>query len=421
MTGTEAIAYMQAISWRGSKPGLERTRALLDAMGHPEQTLKFIHIAGTNGKGSTAVMLSTVLRKAGYRTGLFTSPFLQRFHERMQVDGLPIPDGELGAVTEKILPYAEQLSDKPTEFELMTCVAFQWFADRQCDIVVLETGMGGRLDSTNVIEAPEVCVLTAIGLDHTEQLGGTTALIAGEKAGILKKNVPVVLYQAPQDVDDVVAKACRAKGCPLTRTNFGSIRVHSDDMEGQFFDYGPFPDLHLTLLGGHQRKNAAAAVEALLLLRQKGWQISDAALYAGLAEARWPGRFELLRRKPLFVADGGHNPQCAEALAANLAFYFPGRPIRFLLGVLSDKDWHRVMETVAPLADRFVTVAPDSPRALPAEELGRYLERFGKPVTVCPSIQAGVQSVLADAGPEDVICSFGSLYLTGEVRTLLLG
>lgn len=418
MTGSQAIDFIHSISWQGSKPGLERTQALLEAMGRPDRKLKYIHIAGTNGKGSTAAMLSSVLQKAGYKVGLYTSPYLQRFHERMQVDGIPIPDSELGNVTERVAPFATAMEDRPTEFELMTCVALQWFADRGCDIVVLETGLGGRLDATNVIEKPEVCVITAIGLDHTEYLGSTLADIAREKAGILKPGVPVVLYQAPDEVTDVVKAACNEKHCPLTITRPHDIRVHSDTIRGQEFDYPPLLRIHLPLLGEHQRRNTAVAVDTLRWLDKLGWNISDKVAYEGLAAVQWPGRFEILRSAPLFIADGGHNPQCAEALATNLAYYFPGKPIHFLLGVMADKDWHTVMDTVAPLAASFTTVTPDNPRSLPAAQLGAYLERYGKPVTVCPSVEEGLRRILA-TGPEEVICSFGSLYLTGQVRTLL--
>jgi len=421
MTGQEAISHIHAVSWQGSKPGLERTIALLDALGRPDRRLKYIHIAGTNGKGSTAAMLASVLQKAGYRTGLFTSPYLQRFHERMQIDGRPIPDEELGSVTAYVAPFAESMADRPTEFELMTAVALQWFADRKCDIVVLETGLGGLLDATNVIEQPEVCVITAIGLDHTELLGDTLAKIAGEKAGILKPDTPVVLYQAPHEVDEVITAAAILKGCPLTRSRPEEIVVRSDTMEGQVFDYPPFSNIRLSLLGSHQRSNAAVVLETLLRLRKRGWNIPDAAIYDGLAEARWPGRFEILRTAPLFIADGGHNPQCAFALAENLKHYFPGRSIHFLLGVLADKDWPTVMETVAPLAASFTTVTPDNPRALGSGELGEWLAQYGKPVTVCSSIEEGVNHILEHTPEDEVICSFGSLYLTGAVRTVLVG
>lgn len=419
MTGTEAISRIQSVSWQGSRPGLERIQVLLSLLGHPENRLKFIHIAGTNGKGSTAAMLAAVLRQAGFRTGLFTSPYLQRFHERMQIDGIPISDEELGTVTEIAAPLAEGMTDPPTEFEMMTGVALQWFANRRCDIVVLETGLGGRLDATNAIPAPEVCVLTAIGLDHTAILGDTLPLIAREKAGIIKPNTPVVLYEAPSSVERVVAEVCEEQGCPLTVARFSSLQVHRDDLQGQCFDYGPWKDLHLSLLGSHQRRNAAVVLETISQLRKKGWSIPETALQKGLSLARWPGRFEILRSSPVFIADGGHNPQCAEALSANLTSYFPNTPIHFLLGVLSDKDWHTVMDVVAPLGSRFVTVTPDNPRALPAQTLGAYLERFGKPVTVCASVEEGLRTILAEAGPETVICSFGSLFLTGEVRTLM--
>lgn len=419
MTGEQAIQFIQSVSWQGGKPGLERIRALLEAMGHPERKCRYLHIAGTNGKGSTAAMLSCVLQKAGYRVGLFTSPYLQRFHERMQVNGNPIPDEELGEAAARLLPLAQALADPPTQFELMTCVAFQWFAHCGCDIVVLETGLGGRLDATNVIQHPEVCVITAIGLDHTDLLGDTLSRIAAEKAGILKPGVPTVLYRAQPEVDAVVEAACQERGCSLTRTRPEQLRVHADTIGGQHFDYPPFGGLKLSLLGGHQRQNAAVALETLLCLRRLGWSIPDSAVYEGLAATRWPGRFEILGRKPLFIADGGHNPQCAQALCANLTHYFHGRPIHFLLGVMADKDWPTVMDTVAPLAGSFTAVTPEHPRSLPAAELGAYLERYGKPVRVRATVAEGLSALLEASGPDDILCSFGSLFLTGQVRTLL--
>ena len=420
MTGNQAVDFIHSVSWQGSKPGLDRTLALLNAMGRPDRKLKYIHIAGTNGKGSTAAMLASVLRHSGYRVGMFTSPYLQRFNERMQINGLPISDEILGQVTARVAPHALSMFDRPTEFELMTCVGLQWFAEQNCDIVVLETGLGGLLDATNVIEKPEVCVITAIGLDHTELLGDTLSAIAKEKAGILKPGVPAVLYQTSDEVTEVVRDACVQKGCPLTLTRFQDIRVHSDTIRGQEFDYLPFSNLQIPLLGGHQRKNTAVVIETLAILRNLGWNIPERAVREGLAATAWPGRFEVLRSEPLFIADGGHNPQCAEALAANLAHYFPDKSIHFLLGVMADKDWHTVMDLVAPLAASFTTVTPENPRSLPSDQLGAYLSRYGKPVTVCTTVEEGIESILSRSSHEEVICSFGSLYLTGQVRTLLL-
>lgn len=420
MTGEEAVEYIRTISRLGSKPGSERVEELLERLGCPHRLLKCIHIAGTNGKGSTAAMLASVFQKAGYRTGLYTSPVLQRLHEGMQVDGVPISDGELGEIVSLVRPHAEAMADQPTEFEVMTCAAFLWFSRRGCDIVVMEAGLGGRLDATNVIEAPELSILTALGLDHTEWLGGTVEEIAAEKAGIFKKGCPVVVYRPETSVLDLLTRAAQERGCPLSVSDPAAIHVRKDDLSGQIFDYGVWEEIRLPLLGGHQRENAAVVLEAVSRLREKGWTLPDRAVYEGLAAVRWPGRFEVLRHAPLIIADGGHNPQCAGALAKSLAAYLPHTPIHFLLGVLADKDWRTMVDRVAPLAASFTVTTPQSPRALPPEELERYLVSRGIPVTLCPEMGDALHAVLERAGSSDAVCIFGSLYLVGAVRPLLV-
>ena len=417
MTGQEAIAYIHSYNWLGSKPGLERTRELLERMGHPERELRFVHVLGTNGKGSTAAMLASVLQAAGYVTGLYTSPYLFRFHERMQVNGIPVSDEELAAATQATRQHAEAMSEHPTEFELVTAVAFEFFRRKGCDIVVLEAGMGGRLDSTNVIPSPEAVVLTRIGLDHTAELGDTLEAIAGEKAAVVKPGCSVVAYQQQPSVMAVFEEACRRADTRLHPADFSQLRVRQDDLDGQVFDYRDLEGLHIALLGPHQRCNAAVVVETALALRERGWVITEEALRQGLARARWPGRFELVCRSPRFIVDGGHNPQCAQSVADGLRDYFPGEKAVFLIGVLADKDYRSLTACLAPLAKRFVTVTPDSGRALEAAELGRLLEEaYGLPVTVCPSIAQGVETAKALAGPDGLAVSVGSLYLTGAVR-----
>lgn len=417
MTGQQAISYIHSYNWLGSKPGLERTQELLDRMGHPERELRFVHVLGTNGKGSTAAMVASVLRAAGYVTGLYTSPYLSRFHERMQVNGAYVSDEELARATEYTRQFAEEMEEHPTEFELVTAVAFEYFRQKGCDIVVLEAGLGGRLDSTNVIPSPEVVVLTRIGLDHTAELGNTLEAIAGEKAAVVKPGCSVVAYQQQPSVMDVFEQACRRADTILRSADFSQLRVLRDDLEGQVFDYRDLEGLRITLLGPHQRCNAAVAVEAVLALRERGWVISDDALREGLAQARWPGRFELVSRSPRFIVDGGHNPQCAQSVADGLADYFPGEKAVFLIGVLADKDYKSVTSCLAPLAKCFVTVTPDSGRALAAADLGKLLEEsYGLPVTVCQSIPEGVEAAKRLAGAEGLAVSVGSLYLTGAVR-----
>lgn len=416
MTIEQAMEFISGVSWLGSKPGLERVRLLLSLLGDPQDTLRFVHVAGTNGKGSTAAMLASILRAAGYRTGLYISPFIERFNERMQVNGVPITDIELAAVCDRLQPCVAAMADSPTEFELVTAAAFQWFADRQCDVVVLEVGLGGRLDATNVIRAPECAVIANIGLDHTAVLGDTVAQIAFEKAGIIKPGTHAVTYQQAPEAAAVLRGVCRERGVPLTEADFAAIEPLTDSVDGQTFRYRGGAELALPLLGAHQRKNAAVVLETVGALRTAGWRIPDDAVCAGLRTVSWPARFELLQRSPWFVLDGGHNPQCAETVAANLEQYFPQKRKILLVGLLADKDYTAMTDVLAPQAAAFVAVTPESERALPADALAAHLRRYGKPVTVCATVTDGVETALAMAGADDVVCATGSLYMAGEIR-----
>ena len=308
MTGQEAIALIHQRAWTGRKPGLERTQALLAALGNPEQNLRFVHITGTNGKGSTAAMTASILTQAGLRTGLYTSPHLYQFCERMQVDGVPISDEDLGRLTQQVLEAAERMADPPTEFELMTAVGMAYFLEQNCDIVVLEVGLGGRLDSTNVIPAPEAAVITNIGLEHTKELGDTLAQIAGEKAGILKPGCRCVLYAQGDEASQVIQAVCRDEGIPLRETAPEQLEVLSSGLEGQTFRYRGRGPYHIQLLGSYQLSNAITALDTVQALREAGWAIPEEAVLRGLSQARWPGRLELVRRTPDFIIDGGHNP-----------------------------------------------------------------------------------------------------------------
>ena len=415
MTINEALAYIHAVDWRRSVPGLTRIDGLLEKLGHPERTVKFVHVTGTNGKGSTCAMLASILRAAGYRTGLYTSPYIFRFNERMQINGQPIPDEELCAITEEVRPLADSMDDHPSEFEMVTAIAFTWFARKACGIVVCEVGMGGEFDATNVIPAPEAAVITNIGLDHTAVLGGTVEQIAATKAGIIKLGCRAVLYPCGASVRQVVETRCRAVGAPLTVADFDALSPVSDTLEGQVFDCGAHKSLRLPLLGGHQLKNAAVALTAIDALRQRGWRIPESAVVQGLAAVTWPGRFQVVRRTPTVILDGGHNPQCMESLAAALREYLPGRDITVLTGVLADKDHGTMYDSIAPLAARFITVTPENPRALDAGQLAAFLKRYGKPVTACATIREGVARTLAETAANGAAVCCGSLYLLGDV------
>ena len=416
LTADEAMQFIHEKVWQGSKPGLSRTRELLQKMGDPQKSLRFVHIAGTNGKGSVSAMLAAVFRAAGCVTGLYTSPYIADFCERMQVDGVPIRYDELAEITAFCAPLALEMDDRPTEFELVTAVAMEFFKRRGCEIVVLETGLGGRLDSTNVIESPLCTVIMNIGLDHTRELGGTVEKIAAEKAGIFKPGRPAVCYDLPQNVRTVLEVRATETGSPLVFADFSRLVPQENSRAGQTFSYRDFTDLRLPLLGRHQLQNAAVALETIRILRENGLSVSDGAIRTGLAAVHWPARFEILSERPFFVVDGGHNPQCAETVAENLRTYFPGMRRVLLLGVLADKDYARLADILDPLADEYVTISPDNPRALSAESLAEQLRRFGKPVTACASIEDGVKTALAAAGEDGMVCSVGSLYTAGRVR-----
>lgn len=420
MNVNEALEYIHSVCWKGSIPGLGRTQALLARMGNPEKKLKFVHIAGTNGKGSTAAMTASILQKAGYRTGLYTSPYIYRFHERMQVNGVQISDEDLAAITEWVRPLAESMDEKPTEFELVSCIAFEYFHRQNCDIVVLEVGMGGALDSTNVIEVPEVAVITNIGLDHTEVLGDTLEAIAETKSGIFKSGGHAVVYRGTPSVEAVFERICAERHLTLKKADFDTLVLHSHGLDGQVFDCGARKGLVLPLLGGHQLKNAAVVLSVIDTLKEIGWQISEQNIRDGLRDVQWPGRFDIVRRDPLFIIDGGHNPQCFEALIKNIQDYLPDRRIIALTGVLADKDYADMYRPIMPYVSRFVCITPPNPRKLDADRLAEFLRQGGAEAEPCDSIDAGVRRALALAGKDGVVLCFGSLYTIGSVRDALL-
>ncbi len=415
MNYQEALAYIHAVSWKGSVPGLSRITELMRRLGDPQLGTKYIHIVGTNGKGSTAAMLSSILTRAGYRTGLYISPFIIDFRERMQIGGEMISREELAAITEYIRPFAETMEDKPTEFEMITAIALFWFAKRGCDIVILEAGMGGEFDATNVIPAPEAAVFTNIGLDHTEYLGSTVEAIAATKAGILKPGCAAVLYPNVPSVEAVIRERCDALGIPLTVADPDALIPLSHSLEGQRLSWRA-QIIDLPLLGDHQRKNASVVLAVVEVLRTRGWEIPEAALLDGIRPVRWPGRCEVLRRDPLFILGGGHNPQCMEALLQTAEDYLAGKSLTVITGVLADKDYAAMYDRTAVLADRFFTLTPPNPRALSAEDLAAWLSRYGKPVTACKSVEEAVRAALSATPADGAVLAYGSLYLAAEIR-----
>lgn len=416
MNPKESIAYLCNKDSLQCKPGLSRIRTLLSMLGNPHKSMKYVHIAGTNGKGSTSAMTASILREAGYCVGLYTSPCLRSFNERIRINGVMITDTEIMELTERIRLCCEKMEDRPTEFEMVTALAFLYFKQAECDIVVLEVGMGGEFDATNIIDCPEVAAITAIGLDHTEFLGNTIEEIARTKSGIIKPGCDAVVYEQDECILNEIQKHCSSIGVRMNVTDFSKIRPLSHSLEGQCFDFEKYRSLQIRLLGKHQLKNAAMAVKITECLISRGFRISESAIRLGLSRAKWDARFEILGVSPVFILDGGHNPQCADTIAETLSEYLPNVKPVFLMGVLADKDYKSILKKLVPLGAHFVTVTPENPRALPAHELADYISaNYNIGVTVCASVPEGVAAAQKLAGLSGAVCAFGSLYMAGTI------
>ena len=419
MTDQEIFELLQKNAGPGIKPGLSRTKDLLHQLGDPHLSGKYIHITGTNGKVSTAAIAGEVLGQAGFKVGMYTTPHLWTFHEQFQVNGKAIPDVTFVRLAQQVLDIAMTMEDRPSEFEMMTAIGFAYFQEQHCDLVILEVGLGGKQDSTNVIAAPEVAVITNIGLEHTRMLGNTRAEIAGEKSGIIKHGCDALLYHQSEEVETVVKEVCHAENVALTLTDPNSLEIISSDRDGQYFRYRGKGPYYLRLLGEFQLRNAMTAIDVIDLMRKRGWNITDCALIEGMGNAKWPARMELARRNPDVILDGGHNPQCMEALAESLSKLYPGEKLWFLTGVLADKNYDAMYHSLMPIAKGFVTLTPGNPRALSAADLASYLRSQGQNAEACGSAKEGLDKIFALASPEDRICVCGSLYMIGEIRHLL--
>ncbi len=420
MNYDEALAYIHGTLKFGSKLGLHNIGILLELMGDPQKKLRFVHVAGTNGKGSTVAFISSILMESGYKVGIYTSPYIQRFTERIKIGSTEIESGDLARITSFVKEKADRMlkmgENHPTEFEIVTAVAFQYYYEMKCDIVVLEVGLGGRFDSTNIIETPDLAVITTISRDHTEWLGSELPQIAFEKAGIIKPGGDVLTYGQDAEVEEVFGRICAERGAKHQVAGFSGLRSHSFGLDGQTFSFEGRHDLRISLLGRHQLKNASVAVQAAELLMKKGWRITEAALRRGLANAKWPGRLEILSREPLLMIDAAHNEEGARVLRNALDDYFPDRKLSFIMGVSNDKDYRTMARTVITRCTRIITVTPNSAKALPAAVLADAVSTYCNDVRVSDTIEEAVRTSLASVAPDEVICAFGSLYYIGAVR-----
>ena len=419
MTYEEAIEYIHSINWTFCKPGLERIGELCEKLGHPEKDLKFIHVAGTNGKGSFCSMTESVLRAAGYRTGLYTSPYIREFNERMQVNGENISNAELAEITEYIRPIADAMDDKPTEFELITAVAFEYFRRQKCDVVVLEAGLGGRLDSTNIIDTPILSVITGIALDHTAILGDTVEKIAAEKAGIIKCGVPVIFGGEDDTAAEVIKKKADEMGAEFIRVDYGKLKNIDATLDGTTFDYSFRTGLHINLLGLYQPRNAAVVLNAINTLNRHGFLIKEGDIRSGLENAVWHARFEKVCADPLIIFDGAHNPQGISQAVRSIKHYFGGKKVCLLTGVLRDKDYTEISDMLATVAKCAFTLTPDSPRALTSAEYAEVLRKAGVPAEPHDSIESAFLAAKAAAKEQGLpLVCLGSLYVYSSLYPL---
>ena len=415
MTYEETLEYIHSICWRGSRPGLERISELCRLLGDPQKKLKFVHVAGTNGKGSTSAMLTSMLTEEGYKVGTFTSPYIFSFRERMCVGGEMISEDELARCTEIVRPYADSMDDPPTEFELICAVGFVYFLRAGCDIVVLEAGLGGRLDSTNIIDKSELSVITGIALDHTEFLGDTTEKIAAEKAGIIKSGCPVIVGRVDDGAREVIVSKAAEMGAPVYHTDYSKLVKKELSLSGATFDFDDMKDLRISLAGSYQPDNAALAITAAKVMGLKTESIIN-----GLAKVKWRGRFEVLKNDPVVIFDGGHNIDGATAVANSLAALGEEKVI-LLSAVMADKCYREMSAILAPFCKAVYCVSPeDNPRALSPEDYAAVYAELGVESFGCGDVKKALDAAIERAKKENLpLLITGSLYLYGDIMKVI--
>ncbi len=422
----EAIEYIESLSCYGIVPGLENITQLCARMGNPQDSLQFVHIAGTNGKGSTLAFISTILKKAGYKVGRYVSPTIFQYNERIQIGERPITKAALcegvalmKEICDKMV--AEGLSH-PTPFEVETALAFWYFQKMECDIVVLETGMGGKSDATNIVKTVKVAVLTPISMDHMQFLGKNLSQIAGEKAGIIKEGSIVVSAQQPSEALTVIEEMVSQQNGTLVIASVEHAEKVRYGIERQRFNYQHYKDLEIRLIGTYQIANAILAVEAINALNQVGFSISETALRNGLRETKWQGRFSVISKRPFLVVDGAHNEEAAKLLAESIEFYFTKKRIIYIMGILKDKDYHKIIELTHTYADHIITITPpNNPRAMQAYDLAKEIALVHPQVTAVDSLEEAVEMSYLLADKNDVIVAFGSLSYLGKLISLVEG
>ena len=424
MNYIDAMDFLEETKKYGSQLGLTSIQNLMAELGNIQDEIPLVHIGGTNGKGSVGAMLSQVLTEAGYRVGRFCTPDVFVYEDEFQMNGINIEKGRLAQLFTRVKAACEKLVAQgmahPTRFEVETAAAFLWFYEENCDMALLEVGMGGATDATNLIKKPLVSVLTSISMDHMEYLGNTLGEIAGQKAGIIKPGSRVVTCRQEKEAMDVIERESKKLGCPLYVGDKTEAELVTADLDHMVFRYQK-ETYTIHLAGSHQLENAVLALAGIRALQDTGYQISGEQIRSGMEKARWNGRFTILKKDPYLVVDGAHNPDAARKLQESLRMYFPNREFVFLMGVFRDKQYETIAERMAPMAREIIAMeTPDNPRALPAKELGEVLCRYKTPkqVYVADSLEEALQLGMKLAGKEDVIVAFGSLSFIGDLTKL---
>lgn len=423
MNDQETMEYLEELKQYGSVPGLENIRALCEKLGHPEQKLTFIHVAGTNGKGSTVACLSQILKESGYRVGQYISPTIFEYRERIQVNGKMITKKALAQGMTMLKEICQELVQEgkphPTSFEIETALAFWYFLEKKCDIVVLETGLGGELDATNVIAHSLVEVFTSISMDHMGILGKTYAQIARTKAGIMKPNSIAVTTTQNEEVSKILFEQAQKIGIPLRESCMEKVKIRKSRLDEQVFDYKSYQKMVIHLAGKYQIENAILAIEATEALKEQGVRIPERAVADGLEKAVWKGRFQVVSTKPYFLVDGAHNRDGAKKLAESLRYYFPEKRMIFILGVLRDKEREEILKETSFLADQILTISTRGERGLSSYDLALTASQYHSNVTDVGGIQEAVELSYLMADENTVIVAFGSLSYLGELIPLV--
>lgn len=419
MTYAEVMDYIEELKVYGSVPGLANMENLCEKLEMPQRALKFVHIAGTNGKGSVLAFISEILKEAGYRVGRYISPTIFEYRERIQINARPVSKKDLCHLMTRMKEICEELiregKPHPTAFEIETAMAFQYFKEKGCQLVVLETGLGGSLDATNIIEKALVEVFASISMDHMGVLGKTLKEIAENKAGIMKPDSVVVALKGEDEVMEVLRNRASSLKIPFYVTDAKEAVGIRRGLEKQTFSYKGYKKLVITMAGTYQIENAMLAVDAVDQLKKAGFTIPDKAVYRGLEKAVWPGRFQILSKKPCFIADGAHNADGARRLAESIRFYFTNRRIIYIIGMLRDKEQEEILKATCPLASQILTVSTKGERGLAAYDLAQKASNYHSNVTAADSVQEAVELSYLLADKDTVIIAFGSLSYLGEL------